>query len=87
MANQEPPPKDNETLKLLEKTLLALGITDAIGSLHERVYKANVNTFGRTGGADENAAKEWFGACVRVGDYVGMQKVFSIIYKSETPQT
>jgi len=75
LVDQVPPPKDVQTLKLLEKTLLALGKTDDLGLLHEKLYRAKVSTPGRTGGADEDLAQEWFGACVRVGDYNGMQKV------------
>lgn len=75
IIDQVPPPKDVQTLKLLEKTLLVLGKTDDLGVLHEKLYRTKVSTPGRTGGADEGLAQEWFGACVRVGDYNGMQKV------------
>ncbi|KAK6534584.1 hypothetical protein TWF281_005894 [Arthrobotrys megalospora] len=74
LAFRNPPPKESETIHLLEMTYIYLGKKAEIGKLHEHLYKARIATPGRTKPIDEAGLKEWYNGCLKACDWTGMQR-------------
>ncbi|KAF3916000.1 hypothetical protein AA313_de0209538 [Arthrobotrys entomopaga] len=81
LAFRNPPPKESETIHLLEMTYMYLGKKAEIGRLHEHLYKARISTPGRTKPVDEVGLKEWYNGCMRACDWAGVQKAAMMLQK------
>ncbi|KAK6361917.1 hypothetical protein TWF730_005625 [Orbilia blumenaviensis] len=81
LAFRTPPPKESETIHLIEMTYIYLGRKAEIGKFHEHLYKARIATPGRTKNIDEAGLKEWYSACLRACDWTGMQKAAMSLQK------
>ncbi|KAK6528868.1 hypothetical protein TWF694_004100 [Orbilia ellipsospora] len=81
LAFRNPPPKESETIHLLEMTYMYLGKKAEIGRLHEHLYKTRISTPGRTKPVDEAGLKEWYNGCMRACDWAGMQKAAMMLQK------
>ncbi|KAF3906143.1 hypothetical protein ABW20_dc0100408 [Dactylellina cionopaga] len=81
LAFRSPPPKDSETIHLLEMTFIYLGKKTEIGKLQEHLYKTRIATPGRTKPVDEAGLKEWYSGCMKACDWAGMQKAAMMLQK------
>ncbi|KAK6507078.1 hypothetical protein TWF481_005528 [Arthrobotrys musiformis] len=81
LAFRTPPPKDTDTIRLIEMTYIYLGKKEEIGKFHEHLYKARIATPGRTKSIDEVGLKEWYSGCMRACDWTGMQKAAMALQK------
>ncbi|EPS42684.1 hypothetical protein H072_3309 [Dactylellina haptotyla CBS 200.50] len=81
LAFRNPPPKESDTIHLLEMTYTYLGKKAEIGKLHEHLYKARIATPGRTKPVDEAGLKEWYNSCMKACDWAGMQKAAMMLQK------
>ncbi|KAJ6262388.1 hypothetical protein Dda_3196 [Drechslerella dactyloides] len=81
LAFRKPPPKENETIRLLEMTYTYLGKKAEIGRLHEHLYKTRITTPGRTKPVDEAGLQEWYNGCMKACDWAGMQKAAMMLQK------
>ncbi|KAK6340803.1 hypothetical protein TWF696_009121 [Orbilia brochopaga] len=81
LAFRKPPPKETETIRLLEMTYTYLGKKAEIGRLHEHLYKTRIATPGRTKPVDEAGLQEWYNGCMKACDWAGMQKAAMMLQK------
>ncbi|EWC46167.1 hypothetical protein DRE_04545 [Drechslerella stenobrocha 248] len=81
LAFRTPPPKETETIRLLEMAYIQLGKKAEIGRLHEHLYKTRIATPGRTKPVDESGLQEWYSSCMKACDWVGMQKAAMMLQK------